>query len=121
MKWLTRKEVKAAAKSRSLKAVIKCSIQHWTEIRDAGPVAFSKKLARTNRNLIYCDYCALCELNDEVLKKPNCRGCVLNGKWEHSCCAEWASVADTLQYKFVVDDHNVKFDANGKAYCGNKR
>jgi len=66
MKWLTLKEIKAAAKKSDL-AALECSKLHWQQIYDATP---------------------------EELRVGLRRGFVNEGPKRCACCQRWANIAD---------------------------
>lgn len=89
MKWLTKTQVKNAAK-KGERTAIKCSIRHWTQIRDATNeelaqaddndkvsngaefCALCKRYYNLNTNGNACEYCPLYKNGFGCLTKDNC-------------------------------------------------
>lgn len=69
MKWLTQKEIKAAAE-KSKKAAIACSVLHWEQVLTATKEELLDFLVKKSESLIRWQYCALC-----VRCKNNCKPC----------------------------------------------
>ena len=118
MRWLTRKQVKAAAK-RGRKSALKCSYKHWHQISTATIEEFEKVandngfVKLTNDNdmdvrcfirgyLIQTTYCALC------LKYYNLCAlgkCPMN---DRACFAEWIVLRDWLNGQNNINKTNLK-------------
>lgn len=72
MKWLTQKEVKAAAK-KSKKAAIACSVLHWEQILTATKEELCDFYDNRSDDLVRSPYCALCcRFNDDAAECPKC-------------------------------------------------
>jgi hypothetical protein len=89
MKWLTTKQLEAAANKSPL-AAAECSYEHWMQIKTAG----AKELRRAlNKNLVAanCTFCALCQREGFVGRMRGCNNCPLKKSTRGflCCCQEY--------------------------------
>lgn len=88
MKWLTQKQVDAAAKKGKLPA-LECSDLHWTQLIEATEEELRKKINQTE-GLIEGRYCACC------CASKKCRNCLLCGQPVSCCKGRWGNASSAL-------------------------
>jgi len=84
MKWITKNQVKAAAK-KSHKAAVAMTKKHWHQLFTATK---QEIIDAYRKGLVACDddYCALCK---RYHKNKSCNECPLKDSFPRSCCKEW--------------------------------
>ena len=92
MKWITRKEVKQAAK-KSRQTAIKMSIKHWQQLEGASFYELRNK-QRSTPNILTENYCALCQ---RFKKNNRCGACPLYS-FGYICCKEY-DLAELVYHK----------------------
>lgn len=108
IKWLTLKQIKAAAK-RSKKAAFKCSLLHWEQLASATPGQLKAALAMPRRTGIFANQCAMCRRYLRRLRgNDNCSACPIKCKslwyltflalknWEGSSGNYWSYLHDCI-------------------------
>jgi len=75
MEWLTRKEIREAAK-KSEEAAVKCSIKHWEQIRDATRAELTQGYDN-DRVISNHEFCALCKRYFKFKNNSPCENCIL--------------------------------------------
>jgi len=100
-KYLTQKQIKAAAKAGLVEA-LECSRIHWRQLEAAGPGDFWHEMRKTvveTRISYGYRHCALChrygDLKNDVF--PDCSRCVLVDR--KACCPEYWTAVDAIDFE----------------------
>lgn len=99
MKWLTVKEVRAAAK-KSKRSAIACSKKHWWQLATATESETREKEdSLANINLVAEEYCALCIRFQcpHYRFSYNCLQCPLGSTERLTCCKEYQDAARAFE------------------------
>ena len=95
MKFLTKKQVKAAAKRGNIPAA-RCSWKHHNQLATCTRVEFLEQYGVYGRSMIKSYYCALCCFARGKYGKLNCRTrCRLAN--DDGCCEEWHGARVALE------------------------
>lgn len=111
MKWITKEQVKEAAKDKM--TALKCSLKHHQQGRDATSLELQNAVDNKKYKLT-TEGCACCQFNKRKASTYDCASCLVSGesKKMRDCCSGLWEIADEMFDEFKADPSN----ANHKAF-----